>query len=49
MGLFEVHETTSNATTLQLHVLLENFGLIHHMIAFVKDDDNNLGFMATKL
>jgi hypothetical protein len=34
---------------LQLQALWEKIGLIHHMITFVKDEDNNLGFIATKL
>jgi hypothetical protein len=49
-NLFEVHETTSgNAMTLQFQSLLENFGLIHWVIAFVKHEGNNLGTMATTL
>jgi hypothetical protein len=34
---------------LQLQGLLEKFGLIHYVIAFVKDEGNNLGFMAMPL
>jgi hypothetical protein len=34
---------------LQLQGLLGKFGLIHHVLAFVKDEGNNLGFMATTL
>jgi hypothetical protein len=49
-NLFEVHETTSgNAMTLQFQSLLENFGLIHWVIAFVKHEGNNLGTMVTTL
>jgi hypothetical protein len=33
----------------QLHSLLEKYDLMHHMIAFVKDEGNNLMFMATTL
>ncbi len=38
-----------SAMALQLQSLLENFGLIHQMIIFVKDEGNNLGTMATTL
>jgi len=41
--LFEVQET------LQLQGLLEKFGLIHHVFAFVKDEGRNLGSMAMTL
>jgi hypothetical protein len=34
---------------LQLQGLLENFGLIPHVFAFVKDEGKNLGSMATTL
>ncbi len=49
IGMFEVHETIGNSITFQLQTLLENFGLIHHVIAFVKDESNNLGSMVTTL
>jgi hypothetical protein len=49
VGLFEVHETTNNTMALQLQALLENFGLIHHVIAFVEDEGNNLASMAITL
>jgi hypothetical protein len=29
--------------------LLEKFGLIHRVLAFVKDEGNNLGFMVMAL
>jgi hypothetical protein len=41
--LFEVQET------LQLQGLLEKFGLIHRVLAFVKDEGRNLGSMAMTL
>ncbi len=47
--LFEVHETTWLSMASQLHSLLENYDLMHHMIAFVKDEGNNLMFMVTTL
>ncbi len=37
VGLFEVQETNGSAMALQLQGLLENFGLIHHVFAFMKD------------
>jgi len=49
IGMFEVHETIGNSITFQLQKLLENFGLIHHVIAFVKDESNNLGSMVITL
>ncbi len=47
--LFEMHETSSSTTALQLQTLLENFELIHHVITFVKDEGINLGYMAITL
>jgi hypothetical protein len=32
-----------------LHSLLEKYDLMHHMIAFVKDEGNNFMYMATTL
>jgi hypothetical protein len=49
VGLFEVQETRGSAMVLQLQGLLENFGLIHHVFAFMKDEGKNLGSMATTL
>jgi hypothetical protein len=49
IGLFEVHEMTRLSMVGQLHSLLEKYDLMHHMIAFVKDESNNLLFMATTL
>jgi hypothetical protein len=34
---------------LQLQGLLEKFGLIHHVLAFVKNEGSNLESMATTL
>jgi hypothetical protein len=39
-----MHETTSSTMALQLQTLLENFELIHHVIAF--DEGINLRYMA---
>jgi hypothetical protein len=49
MGLFEVHETTNTTVALQLQTLLEKIGLIHRVIAFVKDKGDNLGTIVVKL
>jgi len=49
VGLFEVHETISSAMVLQFQVLLKNFGLIHHVLAFVKDEGNKLRTMVVEL
>jgi hypothetical protein len=49
VGLFEVQENSDSAMALQLQDLLENFGLIHHVFAFMKDEGKNLGSMATTL
>jgi hypothetical protein len=43
MGLFKVNET------IELESLLSKFGLVHHVIAFVKDEGNNLTSMASTL
>jgi len=47
--LVEVQETKGNAMALQLQGLLERIGLIHRVLAFVKDECNNLGSMAMTL
>jgi hypothetical protein len=49
VGLFEVHKTTSTIVALQLQTLLEKNGLIHHVIAFVKDKGDKLGTMVVEL
>jgi hypothetical protein len=49
MGLFEVHKIISNATTLQILILLEKIGLVYCVIDFVKDEGNNLGTRVTTL
>jgi hypothetical protein len=38
-----------NFMALQLKYLLKNIGLLHPMIAFVKDEGNNLGTMDATL
>ncbi len=49
IGLIEVHDTTWLSMASQLHSLLEKYDLMHCMITFVKDEDNNLMSMATTL
>jgi hypothetical protein len=44
IGLFEVHETTKLSMA-----LIEKYDLMHYVIAFVKDEGNNLMSMATSL
>jgi len=44
--LFEVQETKGNTMALQLQGLLKKFEQIHCVLAFVKDEGNNLGSMA---
>ncbi len=44
-----MYETNSTTMALQLQTLLEKIGLIHCVIAFVKDEGSNLGTMATTL
>jgi hypothetical protein len=49
MGLFEMKETNEQSMIIQLESLFSMFRLIHHVIAFVKDEDNNLTTMASTL
>jgi hypothetical protein len=49
IGLFEVHEMIGLSMVGQLCSLFEKYNLMHHMIAFVKDEGNNLLSMATTL
>ncbi len=44
IDLFEVHETTKLSMA-----LFEKYELMHYVIVFVKDEGNNLMFMATSL
>jgi hypothetical protein len=46
MDLFEMNETSGQSMVTQLESLLSKFGLMHHVIAFVKDEGNNLTTMA---
>ncbi len=49
MGLFEVNETTKQSMAVQLQVLLDKFGLLHQVIAFVKDESINVFTMVIAL
>ncbi len=49
LGLFEMNELTNNPWFTQLQSLLENFGLLHRVINFVKNESTNLATMATTL
>jgi hypothetical protein len=49
MGLFERNETSVHNMAIQFESLLSKFGLIHHVITFVKDKGNNLTTMTIAL
>jgi hypothetical protein len=49
VGLSKENETTNLCMARQLQTLVENFGLIHRVLAFVKYEGNNLASMATTL
>ncbi len=49
IGLFKVHEIMKLSMAKQLCILLEMYDLMHHVIAFVKDENNNLTSMAITL
>ncbi len=49
VGLFEVDETNGKNMVVQFESLLSNFGLMHHVITFMKDEINHLSTMATTL
>jgi hypothetical protein len=49
MGLFEMKETNEQSMIIQLESLFSKFRLIHHVIAFVKDEGNNLTIMGSTL
>lgn len=44
--MFEVHDTIGISMVVQLESLFGKYDLTHHMIAFVKDEGNNLTSMA---
>jgi len=41
VGLFEMNETIGQSKVVQLQFLLDKFGLLHQIIAFVKDEGMN--------
>lgn len=45
----EIHEITRFSMVGKLCILFEKYDLMHHVIVFVKDESNNLMFMATTL
>jgi hypothetical protein len=47
--LFEVQQISGNAMASQPQGLLEKFGIIHHVLVFVKYESINLGSMAMAL
>ncbi len=49
VGLFEVHDTNGVSMVGQLESLFRNYDLTNHVIAFVKDEGNNLTLMAMTL
>jgi hypothetical protein len=46
VGLFEVNEASGHNMAIQLESLLSKFGLVHHVIAYLKDEGINLTTMA---
>jgi hypothetical protein len=49
VDLFEGDKTTWFFIVVQLHTSFEKSDLMHYVIAFVKDENSNLMFMATTL
>jgi hypothetical protein len=49
VGLFEVDETIGKSMVVWFKSLLSKFGLMHHVITFMKDEGSNLSTMATTL
>jgi hypothetical protein len=49
VGFFKVHGTIGSAMALQLESLLRKIDLIQYVIAFVKDEGNNLKIVAAIL
>jgi hypothetical protein len=49
VGLFEVNKTIGQLVVIQLQVLLDIFGILHQVIAFVKYEGTNLCVMAAAL
>jgi hypothetical protein len=49
VNLFEVHETRSQSMIIQLESLFSNFGLMHRVITFMKNQSKNLIAMVLAL
>ncbi len=49
VGLFEMHDTTGVSMVGQLESSFGKYDLTHHVIAFVKDEGNNLTLMTMTL
>jgi hypothetical protein len=49
IGLFKVHEIRWLSMVEQLHTSLEKYDLMNYVIAFVKDENNNLMSMVIEL
>jgi hypothetical protein len=49
MSLFEVHETRNQSMNIQLESLFSKFGLMHRVIAFMKNESKNLTTMVLTL
>jgi hypothetical protein len=49
VGLFEVHDKIEFSMVGKLQILLQNFDIMHCVVAFVKDENNNLTSMAITL
>ncbi len=47
INFFEVHETMGLSMTKQQKSLFEKYDLMHNVIAFVKDEGNNLKYTTT--
>jgi hypothetical protein len=49
VGLFQVNEASGHNMAIQLESLLSKFGLVHHVIAYLKYEGINLTTMAFAL
>ncbi len=47
INLFEVHETMGFSMTKQQRSLFEKYDFMHNVIAFMKDEGDNLKYMTT--
>jgi hypothetical protein len=49
VSIFEVHDIINRATTNQIKVLLDSFGLFEKKIPYVKDEGSNLNTLTNAL